>query len=94
MNQQMREGSRHMGTSAFCLFISYFFRLFRLDTSKFRSGILNSYGPIPIAPQAVLAARKPERSALRANLRDESVVINGFPNEIFDQKDNRTRGIG
>jgi|HubBroStandDraft_6_1064221.scaffolds.fasta_scaffold191940_2 hypothetical protein len=27
-------------------------RLFRLDASKFRSGILNSYGTIPIAPQA------------------------------------------
>jgi hypothetical protein len=27
-------------------------RLFRLDTSKFRSGILNSCGTIPIAPQA------------------------------------------
>jgi hypothetical protein len=26
--------------------------LFRLDASKFRSGILNSYGTIPIAPQA------------------------------------------
>jgi hypothetical protein len=33
-------------------------RLFRLDTSKFRSGILNSYGGIPIAPQACACNQK------------------------------------
>jgi hypothetical protein len=39
-------------------FYSYFFRLFRIDTSKFRSGILNSYRPIPIAPQARACSQK------------------------------------
>jgi RNA polymerase sigma factor FliA len=34
----------------------------------------------------VLATRKPARSALRANLRDESVVLSGFPDEIFIRK--------
>jgi hypothetical protein len=33
-------------------------RLFRLDTSKFLGGILNSYGAIPIAPQACACNQK------------------------------------
>jgi hypothetical protein len=33
-------------------------RLFRLGTSKFRSGILNSYRAIPIAPQACASNQK------------------------------------
>jgi hypothetical protein len=33
-------------------------RLLRLDTSKFRSGILNSYRTIPIAPQACAGDQK------------------------------------
>ena len=33
-------------------------RLFRLDTAKFRSGILNSYRAIPIAPQACASNQK------------------------------------
>jgi hypothetical protein len=54
---------------------------------------------IPTAPfqsrrRPVLATRKPPRLALRANLRDENVVMNVFSNEIFNQEDDRTRGTG
>ena len=45
--------------------------------------------PFQSRSRLVLTTRRLPRSALRANLRDESVVMNAFPNEIFNQEDNR-----
>ena len=56
---------------------------FRLDALKFSSGILNSYGAVPIAPQRYASRWKTGEMALKANLRGENAVVNGSLTEIL-----------